>query len=114
MGHTMKVASKKKTSGTITITTDVVGHIASLVHIPVTDEEKEKFGKGFTATLDVVSKLFSLDVTGIAQTNQVTGLENVYREDQVDAKRMFSQKDALKNAPRVHEGYFVVERILED
>jgi len=44
---------------------------------------------------------------------QVTGLENATREDEVQEERMFTQEEALRNAPRTHNGYFVVDQILD-
>lgn len=95
------------------ITSDIVSHIATLANIPVTDTESEKLADGFTTVLEVVDTLSSVDVTGVEPVGQVTGLENVTREDEVQESRMFSQEEALRNAPRTHNGYFVVDQILD-
>ncbi len=91
-----------------------VKKIAKLAHIPVTAKEEERLAKGFQATLKTVDTLFSVDVQGVEPTSQVTGLENVFREDEIDGSRRFTQEQALANAPRKHNGYFVVDQILED
>ena len=91
-----------------------VHHISQLATIPLTSEEEEKLAKDFTRTLAVVVELTEVDVQGVSPTHQVTGLENVLRDDVVDEERMFTQEEALKNASRSHNGYFVVPRILED
>lgn len=91
-----------------------VKKIASLAHIPVNDEEAAELAEGFTKTLGVVDQLSNIDVTGIVPTSQVTGLENVFRDDEVDPTRMLSQEEALKNAKRTHNGYFVVDQILDE
>jgi len=91
-----------------------VKKIAKLAHIPITEKEEETLTKGFHATLKVVDMLFSVDVKGTQPTSQVTGLENVLREDVIDGSRQFTQEQALANAPRKHNGYFVVDQILED
>jgi Glu-tRNAGln amidotransferase C subunit. len=44
----------------------------------------------------------------------VTDLENVFREDEVDENQMLSQDKALQQAKNKHNGYFVVDQILED
>ena len=90
-----------------------VGHIAQLSNIPVTDEEKKKLADAFTETLRVIDNLKKADTTNILPTNQVTGLENVFREDVVDEERMFSQEEALRNAKRTYKGFFVVDQVLE-
>jgi len=90
-----------------------VGHIAQLSNIPVTESEKENLAKGFTTTMAVIDELKKVQTGGIESTSQVTGLENVFREDIVDEDRMFSQEEALRNAKRTHNGFFVVDQVLE-
>lgn len=90
----------------------VVVHIAELANIPVTSEETVKLASGFTTTLGVVESLNRIDTTGVAVTNQVTGLENVLRDDVVTPARMFTQAQALQNAKRTHDGYIVVDQLI--
>jgi len=92
----------------------IVEHIANLAHIPLKDKEKEDLATGFNKTLEVIDNLFSIDVLSVGPTYQVTGLENVLRNDEVNEKTTFSQENALKNTKRKHNGYFVVDQILED
>ncbi|MBP7740999.1 Asp-tRNA(Asn)/Glu-tRNA(Gln) amidotransferase subunit GatC [Candidatus Woesebacteria bacterium] len=96
------------------ITTTQIKHIATLASIPISTSEEEKLRHAFEETLDVISELQSVDVTGVEPTHQVTGLENILREDKINEKNMFSQKDALKNAKKTYNGYFVVPRIIDE
>jgi len=89
-----------------------VAHIATLAKIPVTTSEEKKFANGFNATLSVIDKLFSIDISSVAETHQVTGLVNVFRVDEVDVEHMLTQKTALANAPRQHNGFFVVDQVI--
>ncbi len=98
----------------LTITPSIVDHIATLATIPVTEEEKKTLAEGFTTTMQVVDHLNEVDTSNIEPTHQVTGLVNVLRKDVVDKDRMFSQKQALSNAKHTHNGYFVVDQILEE
>lgn len=91
-----------------------VQKIAKLANIPVTDALADDLAAGFTKTMVVVDELTKVNVEGVEATNQVTGLENVLREDEIDTKRIFTQEQALANAKRTHNGYFVVDQILED
>jgi aspartyl-tRNA(Asn)/glutamyl-tRNA(Gln) amidotransferase subunit C len=91
----------------------LVHHIAVLSNIPVTKSEEEKLAQGFSTTLAVVDKLMDVDTKNIEPTHQVTGLENVWREDKVDLSRTFSQEEALANAKNKHNGYFVVPQVIE-
>lgn len=95
-------------------TADDVRKIAKLARIPVTDEVAEDLAKGFTTTLAIVDALQSVNVSGVEPTNQVTGLENVLREDAIDTSRMFTQKQALSGGKRTYNGYFVVDQVLEE
>lgn len=95
-----------------TISTSTVAHIASLSNIPITKDEEEVLAKGFTTTLNVVDQLMNVDTKGIEPTHQVTGLENVFRDDEIDKERTFSQEEALMNAKETHQGFFVVPQII--
>jgi aspartyl-tRNA(Asn)/glutamyl-tRNA(Gln) amidotransferase subunit C len=97
-----------------TFSADDVGHIAKLANIPVTDLEKQTLAQGFTQTMKVVDDLFKVDINHVQPTHQVTGLENVLREDEVDVTRMFTQAQALANAKRTHNGYIVVDQVMEE
>ena len=98
----------------VKFTTKDVKKIAALAKIPVTESEEEALASGFTKTMSVVDEVFNVDVKNVEPTHQVTGLENVFREDEIDTPRMFSADEALKNAPRTHNGFFVVDQILEE
>jgi len=96
------------------ISKDLVEHIARLAKIPVSEKEKEELADGFNKTLAVVDELFKVDVTGIEPTHQMTGLENVLRDDVVDEKKTLTQDQALSNTKNKYNGYFVVDQILAE
>ncbi len=102
-----------KASNTI-ISPQQVDHIAHLANIPTSPEERERLAHEFSDTLQVINQLRQVDVIGVEPTHQVTGLENIWREDLVEESRMFTQEEALKNATQTHNGYFLVNRILEE
>ena len=58
-----------------------------------------------------VSKLQKIPTKDVIPTSQVNGLENVYREDEIDKSRMLTQEDALANAPATHNGFFKVKAV---
>lgn len=98
---------------TNTFSVSDVKKIAGLANIPVAPAEEEKLAEGFTSTMNVVEELTAVNVKGVEPTHQVTGLENVLREDVVDNDRMFSQDEALSNASSTHNGYFVVPQVID-
>lgn len=95
-----------------TISSQTVAHIANLSAIPITAVEETTLAAGFTKTLSVVDQLMEVNTQGIEPTHQVTGLENVFRDDVVEKSRMFSQEEALANAKRTYNGYIVVDQLI--
>lgn len=88
-----------------------INHLAKLANLPLSDEEKNKFEKQLKDTVEYVNQLEEIDTKNIEPTSQVTGLENVTREDK--AEPSMSQEDALQNAKNKKNGMFVVPAILE-
>lgn len=89
-----------------------VSHVAKLANIPISDQEEKNLELAFEETLAVVEELQTVDVSGVEPTFQVTGLENVMRDDVVNDRRMFTQAQALANAKATHDGYFVVPQVI--
>lgn len=96
-----------------TFTSDDVSKIATLASIPVSEDEKKELASGFTAVVKVLDVLNTIDVTDVEPTYQVTGLVNVFRDDIVDENRTFTQNEALANAPSSHDGYFMVDQVID-
>lgn len=87
-----------------------VNHVAKLANLTLTEAEKNKLGKQLEDTIGYIKSLDEVDTGNVEPTSQVTGLENVTREDEV--KPSLSQEDALKNAKSTHNGFFKVKGIL--
>ncbi len=88
-----------------------VSHIAKLANLPLSSTEKTKFKKQLEETLEYVEGLNEVETKNIEPTSQVTGLENITRED--TAKPSLSQNEALSNARSKHNGFFKVKAIFE-
>lgn len=86
-------------------------HLTKLANLKLTEKDLIKIIPAFSVFLDYVSKIKSLDTRDIEETSQVTGQENVFREDVVEEKRMLSQEEALSNSKKTHDGFFEVEAI---
>jgi aspartyl-tRNA(Asn)/glutamyl-tRNA(Gln) amidotransferase subunit C len=89
-----------------------VSHIAKLASLPLTSEEKIKFEKQLEETIIHVENLSRVDTKGIEPTSQVTGLENITRDD--EAKPSLTQEEALFNTKSKHNGLFKVDAIFEE
>lgn len=89
-----------------------VSHIAKLANLPLTDAEKKKFEPQLESTLEYIDQLNKVDTNQVKPTSQVTGLENVTRED-VPSESL-TQEQALSNTKEQHNGLFKVKAILDN
>lgn len=89
-----------------------VKYLASLAKLTVTDDEAKTLQAGFIKTIEAVKLLKHLDISKVKPITQVSGLSNVFREDKIDLKRLLTQKQALSNAHKTSDGYFVIDPIL--
>lgn len=92
------------------LTKDQVKHVAKLANLPLTDEEVTKFEEQLSETLDYVDQLNEIDTAGVEPTSQVTGLENVLREDETIP--LLPQEKVLMNTKSKKDGFFKVPAIL--
>lgn len=88
-----------------------VSHVAKLANLPLEPGEEQKFDKQLSDILAYVEKLKEVNTRNVEATSQVTGLENVTREDQTSSS--LSQEETLSNTKSVHNGLFKVKAILE-
>lgn len=91
------------------LTKQQVKHVARLANLNLTPSELKKFQKQLSSIVDFVSELNRVNTNGIDATSQVTGLENVFREDEVRAS--LSQEEVLSNAKESYKGFFKVRAI---
>ena len=64
-----------------TLTKEQVRHIAKLARLQLSEEEVERFAKELTSILQYVDMLGEVDTKNVQAIAQVTGLENVFRDD---------------------------------
>lgn len=86
--------------------------IAKLAELTLTDEEAKVLEEQLEKTIEHIESLDAIDTDNVALTNEVTDLKNVAREDVVVPS--LSQTDALKNAKKTYNGFFMVPVILEE
>ena len=85
--------------------------IAELAHLELNENEIINFSKQLTKVLVYVEKLKEVNTKDVETTSQVTGLENVTREDKTSPS--LTQEEALSNTRSKHNGLFKVRAILE-
>jgi aspartyl-tRNA(Asn)/glutamyl-tRNA(Gln) amidotransferase subunit C len=90
---------------------DDVLKLARLARLDLSDEEIGRFARELTEILHYVEQLQSVDVGGLKPTNQVTGLTNVMRDDQV-VDYGYAPRELLKNVPAVQDDHIKVKRMI--
>ncbi len=58
-----------------------IEHIASLARLELSDKEKTTYAKQLSVVFEYVEMLNEVDTEGVEETCQVTGLDDVVRED---------------------------------
>jgi len=92
------------------IGTDEVERIAKLANIGLSATETQQMVRELGSIVEFVEQLQQVDVTDVAPTDQVTGLVDVWREDEV--RPSMPREQLLANAPEQKDGYIVVKRVL--
>jgi aspartyl-tRNA(Asn)/glutamyl-tRNA(Gln) amidotransferase subunit C len=93
------------------LTRDDVLKLARLARLKLTDAEVEQFTTEIGAILEYVEVLDKVDLDGVPPTNQVTGLKDVMRPDEI-MDYPYTEQDLLKNAPATEAGHFKVKRMM--
>ena len=65
------------------ISRDDVARLATLSSLQLSDDEIDNMRTDLEGILGYIAQLSELDTDGVLPTYQVTGLENVWREDEV-------------------------------
>ncbi len=90
--------------------TTEIERIAKLAHIELSAEETAAMAVELGQIVEFVEQLQAVDVDGVEPTDQVTGLVDVWREDEV--RPSMPREELLANAPEQKNGYIVVKRVL--
>lgn len=65
------------------LTSQEIEKIATLARLELSAKEKVMYAEQLSVVLDYVETLNEVDIEGVRETCQVTGLEDVMREDEV-------------------------------
>jgi aspartyl-tRNA(Asn)/glutamyl-tRNA(Gln) amidotransferase subunit C len=93
------------------LTRDDVLKLARLARLDLSEDEVEEFRAELSEILQYVEQLQSVDVKGLKPTNQVTGLTNVTRQDEIKDYG-YKPQDLLKNVPVTKDDQIKVKRML--
>lgn len=95
------------------LTKKEIEHIAKLARLDLTEAELEKYGGQLSGILDYIDQLKEVDTTGVEPTAQVTGLENVLREDEVDEWDEAERELALRDSPDREDRFIKVKKVFD-
>ncbi len=93
------------------ISNDDVQHLAQLSNLQLTDEEAGAMRADLQNILGYIEQLSELDTSGVEPTYQVTDLQNVWREDEVDAYGL-GRDELLRLAPAQEAEQIKVPKVL--
>ncbi|HSX41609.1 MAG TPA: Asp-tRNA(Asn)/Glu-tRNA(Gln) amidotransferase subunit GatC [Candidatus Saccharimonadales bacterium] len=94
------------------ITPDEVRRVAELANMGLQEAEVSKLADELAKIVGFVEQLQEVDVEGVEPTDQVTGLVDVWREDEV--REGLSYDDLKLNAPDFEDGQYRVKRVLNN
>ena len=95
----------------MTIDKETVEKVAHLARLELNETETQEMIKDMSKILDFMAKLNELDTSGIEPLVYMTGDVNVLREDVV--KQQITHEQALQNAPKHDDDYFLVAKVIE-
>jgi aspartyl-tRNA(Asn)/glutamyl-tRNA(Gln) amidotransferase subunit C len=89
-----------------------VQKVAHLSRLKLTDDEVARFGRQLGDILKYVELLNAVDTTGVEPMAHAVETTNVFRPD--EERPSLPRADALANAPKADDRYFLVPQILEN
>ena len=95
----------------MTLDKAAVAKVAELARLSFADDELEVMTKDLSAIVDFVEQLQAVNTDGVEPISNVAGLVNVTRADKIG--HMFSQAEALQNAPDATHEAFLVPKAVE-
>lgn len=93
-----------------TISNDDVQRLASLSGLQLADDEAAGLRQDLDNIVGYIQQLSKLDTAGVEPTYQVTGLENVWRDDEIEAG--VARETLLELAPEQQQLQVKVPQVL--
>lgn len=94
----------------MSVSKDDVRHLATLSQIDVSDEQAEALTTQLDNIVKYINMLDELDTDGVEPTFQVTGLQNVMRDDVIEEQ--LPREALLALAPDQEAGQVKVPKVL--
>ena len=97
---------------TYSINLQTIKLLAQLSKLKITPKEEKKFLTQLKEIINYLTKIKSLNTKNIKPKYHAVDLQNVFKNEKT-GKMTFTQKQALSNAPKAKNGFFVVPKILK-
>lgn len=88
--------------------------VADLARLKLNDKEKEKYAGELSVIFDYVETLSEVETNGVEETCQVTGLDNVFREDVVVECDPETRMKLIKQFPEKLGEFLKVKAVFKD
>ncbi|MCK4636199.1 MAG: Asp-tRNA(Asn)/Glu-tRNA(Gln) amidotransferase subunit GatC [Candidatus Moranbacteria bacterium] len=94
------------------LTKEEVQEVVDLVRIGLTEEEIVERQKDMSNVLDYFDKLSELDTDKVEEIGHITGMNDVYRSDQIEEATEEEKKGMMENVKEEQNGYIKVQSVL--
>ncbi len=94
------------------LTRDEILKVAKLARLAIPPAEVDSYIKDLSEVIEYVKQLDSVDTGNLDATNQVTGLRNVFRDDQI-IDYGYTSQDLLSSLNQCTDSYIKVKRVIE-
>lgn len=95
------------------LTVAQIDQLALLARLEMSPAEKRRYARQLSVVLDYVDSLREVDTSAVAETCQVTGLEDVYRADEAMACPAEMREKLLALFPEREGDYLRVKAVFE-
>jgi len=92
-------------------------HIAKLARLQLSDDEIEKNRSQLSDVLDLFGKIDDLKLDEIGETSQVSGLNNVFKKDELSCDDNLcpcNWEKLLSNVPYSRDSAILAPKVIED
>jgi aspartyl-tRNA(Asn)/glutamyl-tRNA(Gln) amidotransferase subunit C len=95
------------------ITEEEIKKLAILASLDLSSEEVNKYSQEVSSILEMIDKLQQINTDGVEPTYQVSGNQNVTREDLIsDASDLVQPSELLGLTPEQQNGSIKVKKVL--
>lgn len=98
----------------MSLTREDIKGIANLARLSLTPEEEIRYAEELSVVLSYIDTLNEVETDGVGPTTQVTGLEDVVREDIVQNTSDETRKKIVALFPHTEKNLLSVPRVFED